>query len=300
MSLPLQTTGTVTSGWAPDVVSRIDVRDFFADREPLIMRGATVVNASVEGDRPSVLVPWIDSDANVPFIPEGTEIPPEEPAFAQTEIRTGKLSKLLILSNELVGQESVSEQYLRAASRALALASNRAFLLNEPDNNHPNFSVGLLHDENVLQITEPFMGANFDLLQTAIGLSESEGGMPDLLVMNPYTWSVLQQLKTGEGSNQPLLGLGTEATERRLAGLEVRTEPSMPDGKLLVIDPTSTAAVIGPVVGASDTSRYFEKDSRAIRTTWRQGWKVMHPTRNILLTVDPTIMGGADPSNKED
>lgn len=292
-------TATVKQGFAPDQISWLSTDFFFQDEKPLLLRASTIVSTDLEGDRPSVLVPWIDTDDDIPFVAEGEEIDISDLGTSQTEVRTGKLAKMVVMSRELARQDSVPDQYLKTANHSMITAANTFFLNHKEDPAQPNFSVGLLEDPKVIPISLPKITTNFDPLAQAIATSQLAGGRPDLLVINPATWAALQTIKTADSSSTPILGLGTDEVERRLMGLEVRTDQAMPINKILVIDPSSIVGVCGPIEAASDASRYFERDSVAVRTVWRIGWKVMHTQRNV--TVDVAIPATEDdlPGNEE-
>lgn len=133
---------------------------------------------------------------------------------------------------------------------------------------------------------------NLDAYSGALATLESFGATNIQAVVHPNGWAMIQQLKTGDGSQQPLLGAGVEAGERRLFGVDVIVTPAAPvDGELAFIDKTALAVVLGPIVPATSSDFYFGSDNIAMRATLRLGWKVADETRVIRVAAPPAPEG---------
>ncbi len=66
------------------------------------------------------------------------------------------------------------------------------------------------------------------MFASAISKAEQVGAQVSVFVTDPATALTLSQIKTGTGSNAPLLGQdATQAGERRVLGVPLLTSPSV-------------------------------------------------------------------------
>lgn len=273
------TTPTTPTAWSPDVT-------FYRADEvvdaALIMQIGTFAG-SIEGDAPSVRVPWVRTDPEASFTPEGEVIPEGTGSFDETVITTSKLASLGRFSRETLAQPSAAQLIINSMRRGLTDKADRAFLGSEGD------PVGLLGVDGVND--GGVIGADLDALADALVTIESAGGTASAIVAAPDAWGALAKMKSGADSAQPLLGAGTEATERRLLGVEVRTTDAMPANTLLVLDSASVLTVHGQVQLARSEHAHFDSDTVAIRLLFRVGWAVMRPERLVRLTTTGVAEG---------
>lgn len=281
--MAINTTLTSSQGWSPDLVA-FGPRE--AIPEALILRASTVVTEQLEGDAPAARVPWVD-DAAADFFAEGTEITESDPALNEVTVYTGKIAQLIRVSREQYAQHTTADLLAGSVSRAITRRANEAFISQPTPGSGNTPPAGLLNAPGI--IAGGTIDANLDPLAEVVGSIESAGGSPGVIIANPSAFANLRTLKTATDANSSLLGAGTEDQARRLLGIEVITSPAVPEGKMLVVDPTAVASAVGPVQVATSTERYFESDAVGLRATWRLGWSVQHADRIGSVDVaDPT------------
>lgn len=268
-----ETTLTSAKAWSPDVIATIPL-DVVADA--LVLTAATVVG-QIEGDEPAIRVPWVDDDGTAGFVPEGEEIPESNGTLTETVITTGKVAQLGKFSREQLAQPGAADMLARAMSRAVVRKADQAFLANA------TAPTGLLNLPGTLDAGT--LGTSLDALTDAFAGIEVDGGLGTHIIAAPDAWAALSKMKTAADANAPLLGAGTEQTERRILGRPVLVTPAMPPGELLVVDRDSILAAAGELQLARDESVYFTSDSVAIRATLRLGWSAMKPGRVVSLSL---------------
>ena len=270
--MAVQKTPTSPAAWRPDVTAYTP-SDIIPDA--LILQTATVVG-SIEGDAPSVRVPFVQGDATVSIVAEAAEIPDAAQAFDETVVTTHKLSTLGRYSYETLAQPEAARLVVDSLSRSIANKANAVYLGNA------SAPTGLL---NISGITDGgAITTNLDPLVDAVADIEADGGTATHVIAAPDSWAFLSKIKTETASAQSLLGAGTAATERTLLGLPVLVSRSMSSGDLLVLDKSAVIAAQSQIRLARSEDAYFSSDVVAIRVTWRLGWDVMHPARVAKLS----------------
>lgn len=280
-----QTTMNSAKGWSPDVQGFLP-----GDAVPdaLILTAATVAG-EVKGDEPSLRVPWVD-DATANFVAEGANIDEADPELAETVVKTGKVAQLIRLSREQFSQDNASSLLSESVQRAVTRAADKAFIQQSSPSGDNDPPAGLLHVDGITDGGE--VDTDLDAIADALAGIETAGGEATHILAAPDAWGFLRKYKVQDGSNQSLLGAGTNDAERRLFNLPVLTSPAVPSGEMLVLDRTAVVAAVGSVNVAQSTDVYFNSDSIGLRCTWRFGQNVMHPDRVAKLTV-------ADPGSSE-
>ncbi|MEO4038411.1 phage major capsid protein [Micrococcaceae bacterium Sec6.3] len=238
----------------------------------------TTVAGNVEGDAPAVRVPYVKADPTVGFVAEGALIPEADPTLDELVIRTDKIAVLTRTSNEATRNTPGSSSILsRSLTRAVTVKGNAALLGSVAD------PIGLANVTGATNGGE--LGTNLDALEDVIGQIEAAGGTPTHVVAHPLLWSKVRAMKAGADSNVPLLGSPAEQTERRVFGLDVIVSPSAPEDRLLVTSKQSIYSAAGPLMLATSGDLFFDRDSTAIRATWRIGWDVIDPAHIGTVTV---------------
>lgn len=270
---PGATTGEHLRGLYPD--QTFPAHEVMPDA--LIFTLATVAG-NVEGDAPAVRVPYVKADPTVGFVAEGALIPEADPTLDELVIHTDKVAVLTRTSNEATRNAPGSSSILsRSLTRAVTTKGNAALLASVSD------PTGLA---NVADMTDGgALGANLDALEDVIGQIEAAGGVPTHIVAHPLAWSKVRAMKAGTGSNVPLLGAPADQTDHRVFGLDVVVSPSAPTDKLLVTSKQSIYAAAGPLMLATSADLYFDRDSTAVRATWRIGWDVIDPKHIGAVTL---------------
>lgn len=265
-------TTTTATAWSPDVTA-YTATDVVPDA--LILQTSTVVG-NVEGDSPAVRVPWVDADDTVGFVDEGAPIPENASAYSETVVRTGKVATIGQFSREQLAQPNAATLVVNALSRSVVNKANAAYLGNAAD------PTGLLHLPGITD--GGTLGDDLDPLADAVLGIEGEGGKATHLIAHPSAWGALAKMKGGTGSAVPLLGAGTEETERRVLGVPVLVTSAAPADTLLVVDSTAIVSAVGQVQLARSEDAYFGSDSVGIRVTLRLGWAAMRPERIVKVS----------------
>ena len=196
-----QTTINSPFGWRPDSTAFAPVD---AVPQALILRAATVL-ADVEGDQPSLHVPFVIDDLDVPFIAEDSELDATDPQLAEVLVHTAKASMLTRISYEQWIKVQTAGQLATSFARSLAWASDKAFLSQvaptspavAPPAGLQNIS-GLVDGGEIVDDLDP--------LADLIGLLQFNNSHPNLIVVDPVGWSELRKLKLATDWNATLLG----------------------------------------------------------------------------------------------
>jgi HK97 family phage major capsid protein len=237
---------------------------------------------NVEGDRPSVRVPFIKFDS-AGFIPEGNAITESSPVDSEIVIHTGKVATLVPVSREEWGQPDAANLLKTAVQTDLVRKANRAFLAQTaPVGPAVTPPAGLIHQS----ITSGgVIGNNLDAVADAIAGIEDAGGSATHILAGPLAWAELVKRKTATDSNVSLLGAGADAVKRQLLSLPVLVSRDVPSATLIVLDRDAVLSVYGQVEIATSTDYYFNSDSVAVRATFRFGATVSDPARVVKLSV---------------
>jgi HK97 family phage major capsid protein len=275
----METTPTSAKAWSPDVIGFApeDVVD-----EALILQTATVAGR-VEGDEPVLRVGYVDDD-DANFVLEGQPIPEADPALNEVVIATGKVAQLVQISYEQWMQSQAAESLSASVRRAIVKKANSAYLGNAATVTGEVALPGLLNVDGVTSLETPVDG-NLDNLVDFLAALEGIGSTPTAIITDPTGWATLRKQKTADGSNESLLGAGTDDAERRLLDLPVIVTPAMPAGQGLIIDSAAIVAAVGEVRVANSVDAAFERDAVMLRATWRVGWGAVRPERIGKFTI---------------
>lgn len=269
-----QTTPTSPAAWRPDITAYTP-GDVLPDA--LILSTATVVGA-IEGDAPSVRVPFVADDGTAQFVAEAGPIPDAAQQLDETIVQTHKVATVGKYSYETLAQPESARLVTESLQRSVVRKANSAYLANAAA------PTGLL---NIAGITDGGeIDGNLDTLVDAIAGIEDAGGAASHIIASPSTWAALSKLKVSTGSAQPLVTPDvTQPGTRQLLGVLVAVAPDMTDGDLLVVDRSTVIAAAGQVRLARSEDAFFANDVVAIRLTWRFGWAVQRPERIAKLSV---------------
>lgn len=279
MALNIQGTPEAAKAWAPD---KIAFKPEEVIPDALLLKATTVVDTTLRGDNPSVLVPWVD-DAAANWAYEHEQIETVTPKLSQVVVNVRKIAQLIPVSNELWSSETFNSTTVANSSmRAITNKANEAFVSATPDQKNP--LTGIANTEGI--ITGGTITKSLDPLADVVAQIEANRGTPSVILANPLAWGKLRTLKTEEGSNTALLGAGTEDQGKKLFGIEVITTPAVPEGKMLVIDPAAIASVLSPLDVATSEDVLFGYDSTMMRVILTVGWAVQHVNRIGVVNVD--------------
>lgn len=274
-----QTTGTAAYPWRPDITT-FAAADVLGDA---LINRCSLVAGSIEGDAPSVRVAYINDDVAT-FIAEASEIPESEPELAECVVYTGKISQLIRVSREQYYQDGTADQLAASVSRALIRKADEAFLTQvAPTPPATNPAAGLLNIVGTID-GDPVTDS-LDALVDLVAEIQTNGGQPSQIVVAPDTWAAMRKLKYGTGSNQSLLGAGTNDAEPMLLSLPVIANVAVPSMTGVVLDRNAVVSAVGPVQVAVSTDAYFSTDDVGLRATWRIGQNIVRPDRVGTFTV---------------
>ncbi|BAH52241.1 phage major capsid protein [Rhodococcus opacus] len=279
--MAINTTPNSPRALSPDV-TYIAAADTIPDA--LVYQAATVAGA-IEGDAPSIRVPFVKDAGTVGFVAEGDLIPDSGPDLDEILVQTGKVAAFASISNEMRNNGSATSSLL---SNGLAIAvqkkADAAFLSNAAANPGPT---GLLQLTGISD--GGMLDADLDVFTDAIATIETQGGRASQFIMHPATWAAIAKLKVTTGSAQTVVNLSSPegAPIRSLGGVPVIVTPQAPTTAILGVDRTTIIAAASRLALAISDQPLFQSDSTAIRVTWRTGWNVLDPKRIVKITVTP-------------
>lgn len=272
------TTTNSPAAWRPDVQG-FPALDTIPDA--LILLTSTV-SGHVEGDEPALRVPYV-GDVDADFVSEGQPIDVTDPTLGEVIVRTGKVAKVVKLSNEMNAQPNASRLIMASISRAVTRRANVAYIAQAAPADSTEPPAGLL---NIPGITPGgAVGGDLDTLVDAIAGIEEADGEATHIITSPSAWAALSKLKTAVDSNETLLGSGTQSTERTILDLPVLVTSAVPTGQLLVVDRAAIVSAVGDVKVARSSDAFFTQDSLAARVTFRFGANIVDPARIVHMTV---------------
>lgn len=278
MTVPFNTTGSVkalhldTEGVAPrDVIPKA-----------LILNTSTQAG-SVSGDQPRVRVPFVSLEDAPEFVAEAAQIDQSEPESTEVTIETGKVAVLVSISREQYGSGQAATLLSEAVRTAMIRKANRLYL-SQIAPTPPNYTppAGLtaqgLTDGGVL-------GDDLDEFVDAVATIETAGGTADFVLAHPAAWGAVSKLKATSDSNQSLVGAGVDPAQRQLLGVPVWVDRDVPADSIIVGDKAAILSAVGRIEVASSEDFLFDRDSIAVRSTFRFGAKVADVARIVQIGV---------------
>lgn len=272
------TTTTTTQGWRNDVVSSFDPDDKLS--ESLLIQCATWAGF-VDGDTPSVLVPYVSADPAAAIVAENATIPTSDGAYSQVKINTDKVAVVTRMSNELTSHPKAAERIANSVRRAIIAKADALFMANASDPTGLLNTAGLDTAGDLGGATDPNLFAVYD----AVAAIEDDGGTATHLLINPLDWATLSKLPEGTGSNRSLLADVHDVSRRSLAGVPVIVHSAVTQGTALMLDKSEVVGAWGNLELARSEHAFFTDDAIAIRATWRIGWQIVRPARLQKLTI---------------
>jgi HK97 family phage major capsid protein len=266
----------------------LDVQGFVpAELIPDALLIATSIRAgNVEGDEPAVRVPYIDTDGDAGFTPEGTTITEADPDHSEVVIHTGKVAVLARVSREQYFQGDASTLLSDSVRRSIIRKANTAYLTQTaPTPPATTPPAGLLA---LSPVSGGTVADSFDVVADTVMRIEAANGTATHVIASPTAWASLTKFKQATSSNASLVGAGVEAAERRLLGVPVLVSAAMTADKVLILDRSAVLSAYGEVQLAVSDQAYFGSDSIGVRCTFRFGQKIVDTERVIQLDVtDP-------------
>lgn len=265
----------------PEEVDRLLVLPTFTASVAARVARRVNINAS------ELRVPSITEDPSAAWVAEGAEIPASDATVAEITVTPAKLAGLSVITRELADDSSpaAAEVVGQGLARDLARQVDKAFFGNLS-------GVAPKGLESLAGVTAVNAGAAWTNVDPfAEGAAAAEGVGADLAawVAHPDDALALAKLKTGTGSNLPLLAQDpTQPARRVLAGLPLYVSSAVTAGTIWGLDPTRALLVVrdGAEVTA-DASVYFSSDRVAVRARLRVGFGFPDPAAIVKVKVTP-------------
>lgn len=239
----------------------------------------STVSGEIEGDAPSLNVPYVDIPATADIVAEGEEIKEGDMSVSEMLVTTKKVAVLDVTSREILDDTNMQELITQNVMNAVVDKADAVFLQNTAA------PVGLFNMEGI--VDGGIMTDTLDPLVTAIGTVATNGASPSAIVMNYATWSKLLLFKTNGGSAQSIISPDVANNPTPvLFGLPVVLNKQAPNDKILLTDTREIISAVGQPLVASSADAYFNRDSIALRGTMRFGFGIIHPNRLAVLTVN--------------
>ena len=244
------TTGTSAAAWRPDLFT-------FAPETvlaPALIFSATTVSGRIEGDAPSLRVAYAD-DVDASFYDEGQTFDEAEPDLAEALVYTKKFGELVRITREQYRQAGTDQHLAQSVARSMIRKADNA-LLAQPAPVGPAVapSTGLT---NTAGLVTGLLDGDLDVLIDLEASVRANRGIPAAWVLAPDMWASLRRLKVlSSGSNQSLLGAGTEDADPRLLTIPIVVNPEMPSGSGLLVDPTAIVSAVSDLTLETDPSIY--------------------------------------------
>ncbi|MCV7346992.1 phage major capsid protein [Mycolicibacterium rhodesiae] len=275
----ITTTGS-PKAWGLDVLG---VKPEQVIPEALILQ-ITSKAGFVEGDSPAVRVPAIRIDQDeIGFVPEGQNIEEADPNLAELVLHTGKIAHLIKVSREQIAQPEALTTILQGQKRAMIAKADYAMLQTPAPVGPATYPpAGLLaHAQDAGPI-----GDNLDALIDAQTMVTSlPGGVATHVLASPNSYAYVRKLRKGTGSNENILGAGTEAGPLTVLGIPALITSAMPENKIAVLDKNQILSAYGDVLVARSDEFYFDSDNVALRATFRFGVGILDPQAVQVLTL---------------
>lgn len=271
-------TDTSRIAWSPDLISSFDADDLVPDA--LILTAASYAG-SVEGDAPSVRVPYVSADATAATVAEGATISASDPTLDEIVVSTDMVAQLVKVSRGQINQDGAAERIARSMARAVTKKADDLFL------NNASAPTGLLNTSGLATAgdlggsTDPNVFAAYD----AVGAIEDDGGTPTHVLFNPKDWATISKIPETSGSAKSIMADVHDASQRSLAGVPVVVSNHVSQGAALMLDKSEIVAAYGQLQLARSDDFYFDSNSVGLRLTFRLGWTVARVNRLQKLTI---------------
>ncbi|ANQ71720.1 MULTISPECIES: phage major capsid protein [Rhodococcus] len=245
---------------------------------------AAQVSRVILSNTNSLRVPIVTDDPSAAWVPEGGEIPISDLEVTELEIPALKLAGLTMISNELIADSGpdVAAEVGRGLARDLARQLDAAYF-GTTVTNGPS---GLASLSGIQSVVTAGAFENLDPFSEAQALTETVGATVGAFVTSPQVALQLAKLKTGSGSNAPLLGSDpTQPTKRVIAGVPLVVSPKVEANAVWAIPAERAVVTIRQDADiASDGSVGFTSARTAVRAIMRVGIGFPHPAAIVKIT----------------
>lgn len=216
-----------------------------------------------------------ESKINIPNVSGGTaawhsdldELTDAAVAADEIEVTPKKVGCIQLVSNESANDAAAAEIIGQALTGALADKVDHAFFVGDA----PKGPAGLPGAGAAVVPVDASPTSGLDPYTDAIAAVENNGGTATIAFINPLDWAALSKVKETTTSAQPVLNAQpTQAGQRSILGLTVRTSKHVPTGTAYVLDASRVVVVERqPASVEVDTSSAFTRDGRNVRAIMR-------------------------------
>ncbi|EID80796.1 phage major capsid protein, HK97 family [Rhodococcus opacus RKJ300 = JCM 13270] len=251
--------------------------------ESVAAQVAKVIQTSASALR----LPVVTADPTAAWTAEGAEIAVTDADLDEINVAFHALKGLTVVSNELIADSSpeasqiVGEGLARDIAKKLDAAFFGTTVTNGPS--------GLGSVSGVQSVDAGDTWTNLDAFHEAISKAETVGATVSAFVTTPAVALALAKIKTGTGSNAPLLGQDpTSPTKRTIAGVPLFVSPAVAADTVWSLPLQRT--VLGlrkDVEVVTDTSAFFTSDRTAVRAVMRAGIGFPHAAAIVKVATTP-------------
>lgn len=225
-------------------------------------------------------IPVVAKDPSVGWVAEGQEIEISAPELEELSVTPRKLAGLSVITRELANDSNPAAQSLvgEGLARDLSRKVDSAFFgsLGAPA------PAGLASVTGTHTVDAGTLD-DLDPLAQAVSLIETSGHAATGFVTDPATALKLATMKSGAGSNLPLL-----ADPRTVLQRPVLVSADVAAGTIWALSAANVHAVIRDDIElAVSTDAYFSSDRVALRATLRIGFGFSAPESIAKITVTP-------------
>jgi len=218
-------------------------------------------------------------------VAEGDSIPDADPDDSEVLIGTGKVAVYYTVSREQWGTADTASLLSDATRDALVRKANRLYLSQAAPTPPATTPPAGLVNQNLGSVSGTIQSDGLDPVIDAIAAIEDAGGNASHILASPQAWAYISKLKAAVDSNLSLIGAGTNAAPRQLENVPVLVDKDVLDWSLIVLDRRAVLSAFGNVVIATSEHAAFQRDSVAVRATFRFGAQVSDTDRVVLVPV---------------
>jgi len=262
-------TSTSAVAWRADEINvSLDLDKALPDSFVNLM---TTLAGDVEGDARKVRVPFVGADPDAAVVAEGAAIDETNGTLSEVEITTRKVAVLSTISNEQWTAPGVSARIPASLQRAVTAKANAEFVAAI---NALTFTAG----GTVAGATD------LDVFSDALADIEGAGGDASHILMPSSAWKALAALKTGTGSNLPILGTGdlsAEKVRRSIMGVPVYLHNAATS--VYVVSKSDLVSASSPLRVDRSSDYAFNRDAQALRAVLRFGIAPAHLDQHVEI-----------------
>ena len=280
---------TLTTNTAAAILRPEEVHDLLVQPTFDLSVAAQVANL-VEITSKSIRFPVVTADPTAQWVAEGAEITPSDGDLDEVDVVPSKVAGLTVITRELADDstpeaaEVVGDGLARDIARKIDAAFFGALAAPAP--------AGLesLAGTSVVQAGATW-GPSLDAFAAGASMAEQQGASVTAWVASPATALALARLRTGDGSNVPLLTTDPAQPARRLVeGRPLLVTSAVAEGVVWGIPGDRVHLVVRDDARVeTDRSVYFTSDRVAVKGTMRVGFGFPHEAAVVRVALGSAV-----------